>query len=378
VDNKTFWTDLNMTRLAIFSSSKGLATSGKEEVQVIEFDNGKHVLNIRYGDRVPSWFDRKVMATVEYLFLMKFTDLKAIRAEADALYLEREVEYRKAKGGGAMSEADVQSVIFQSIKQIQAKYALSLPLSAINSVMMESRVGAKIKESIKVLAETRIRRKSTYVIGPNESLLEYPEFPLLEVVSAMTRNSKGGEKEILTIYLSPFHLYNILHHRFVKSDLTFLNSFASGIAGRLSEYLRPKLYGLQKHTWSPYNMSYDDLCKFLHLKPVTARTSLLRQLKAPLDEMVTKGVIVHWELNRGLFGWELAFHHSINFYARYYKDLPAETRQEVENSLASYQERDDFIAKVLDFKAHSSVNAEDQVTIGYFERYLVLTIDAGA
>ena len=100
-------------------------------------------------------------------------------------------------------------------------------------------------------------------------------------------------------------------------------------------------------------------------------------MKPALDEMVTKGVLVHWELVRGLFGWEFSFYHSLKFFARYYGDLDGESKKAVEKALPEFRVRDDFKAKVEAFKERSGVKEDDEVTRGYFERYLALTMDTG-
>ena len=92
----------------------------------------------------------------------------------------------------------------------------------------------------------------------------------------------------------------------------------------------------------------------------------------PLNELIEKKIIVNWIITKELFGFEISFYHSLNFYEIQYKALDTKTMIKVQKGLLdlSENENDEYVRlenEVLSFI--NSTNLPKDLNIDAFKTY---------
>jgi hypothetical protein len=381
--DKIFYSDSNMTKLPIYTASKGIEPTDRE----IILKDGKTKLYISYGKRVPTIFDRKIQATIEYLFYKRYKDHALLTEEAlkeidgqTAKY----IEYRKSKFDEAISksvltEAQQQQITFTSMKIIKERFNLHLSLTDINNhVFFKYRDVGQIIQSIETLSQTRIKKQTTYSLGGEKVVFEISEMPLIDYSVTFENN-----KNHYIISLNPFSLYNIITKDYIDFDLNYLISFKKPIAARLAEYFKPLFYGSRKYNRKSRKFDYTELCKYLLITEHKAKSLILQQMKDAFSELKSKGVIFHWTLNKALFGWEIEVWISLTFFEEYYRSLDEDIKQKLEIRYTELSPNSEFRKQIDEFINNLDVNNIPQryradncsILREYYGRYLCLESD---
>jgi len=369
-ENK-FVSDLNLINLPIFTTSKKIKKTSEIEEIVLPEKNGINIkLVIRYSSEEKlTFFDRKVIANIEYLFCQKY-DIQNIETAFNTEYsrqFDLFIKERKIKKED-LSEAEKQKIIINAINIVKQEFKLFLTLGMINEVIYDKTYAhSQIKKSLEKLGSTFIHQQSDYFV--DGSKLEISSIPLIEYMYTETKNNYRNS---VIISLNSFHIVNLIKKKFVVTDIKLLNSFKSPISGRLSELLRKSLYGSKSFKKDKVTYTYDYLCAYLQLEQRTSKSLIIQQLTQPLNELIEKKIIVNWIITKELFGFEISFYHSLNFYEIQYKALDTKTMIKVQKGLLdlSENENDEYVRlenEVLSFI--NSTNLPKDLNIDAFKTY---------
>jgi len=376
-EKNTFYSDINLVDLPIFTANKIIKSENRKEIINLNKKNQKTKLVITYGKEKLTWFDRKVIASLEYIFGKQF-DFNIIQEEINIIIKTRTEEYLnifKTKKIGDLSNSEKQQIIYDSMFRLSKNYGLSVTLKTINDILNPNFYNhGNIKKSLFRLSETRIENESDYFIDSSKLTVS---FNLLDINMSET---KAKQRQNINIYLNPFHFYNLVRNNTIKSDLKLLSSFEIPIAGRLSEVLKKSLYGCEIHNNSKIIFEYDYICEYLHIKKFKTQSRIIQQLEPALNELRDKKIVINWLLQKNLLGFEVIFYRDFNFYEEYYKLQDEGIKRQIlkkENELLNNDElRDKIEKKTNHLLKHISIsNKEIEKVKGYYRKYLILTED---
>jgi len=370
-----FYTDLNLINLPIFSTSKRIKRKSEKEIIEIRKNNKKTKLIITYPQKKLTFFDRKILASIEYIFTNHLS-LAKIEKSFNNEYekeLEKVKQKHSIKSTDEIGESEKQLILFSAMENVQKEYKLYLTLKEINDLIFnKSYLHKEIKQSLIKLSQTIIYQTSHYFI--DNSVLEIPGMQLLNVIISRHKN-----RDMLTITLNPFHMINIVQKKVTRADLRLLNSFRQPIAGRLSELLNKALYGSKTFNKSKVVYDYSYICDYLQIEKRKAESLILQQLKKPFNELIEKKIIINWLLVKNLFGYEVSFYHSHNFYEDYYNMLDKKTKIKINKGLAQiiknesvyteFKNKIEMYFEKTNFKTETEL---DQVK-PFYSKYLYLT-----
>jgi len=340
-----FYTDLNLINLPIFTASKKIKNERKIEEIILDKNGIKTKLIIQFPEEKLTFFDRKVLATIEYLFCHRYNVISLEEAyikEYDKTkdwYLK---EFKKKEK--ELKESDKQQIIYETMNNLQKAFKLGLTLKNINDFVYNKTYGhSKVKKSLLKLQNTYIKQESDYFI--DGSRLELPEIPLLTFSSSREQKSNNNSRENIIISLNAFHLVNLMKKNFVISDLKLLTSFDSSIAGRLSELIKKSLYGSKIFNKDKVSFPYEYISEYLQIEKRGSLSRIKQQLEEPFKELIDKKIIVNWLLQKNLFDYEIVFFHSLQFYENYWENLEEITKKLINQGLAKLIRQEDKYKK---------------------------------
>jgi len=378
-----FYSDINLINLPIFSTSKKveLKHDNRRQVIAIEKNNVKTTLVITYPGQKLTFFDRKILAGIEYLFCKKF-DFEKIKEEYDKEFPIKKAEYLKEKKQKEeyLTERDQQTIIINTMRIVKERFQLYLYLKNINDLVFhETYMHGDIKKSVQKLSSTRIHQKSDYLI--EDETLEIDLFLIEALINReMIDNEREGKKDFLILTLNPLHIFNMINGHITQADLKLMSSFSSTIAGRLSELLKKSLYGSQYWKKNKVVFPYEYICDYLHIKKHTYESDITRQLKKPFKELIEKNIIVNWLLEKDLWGnYEISFYHSNQFYYDFCEMLDKVTKIKIEKKTAeiTQNETEYFLLQkqINNFIENAKVKTEGEKEKlkTYYRKYLILT-----
>lgn len=371
-----FYTDLNLINLPIFSSSKKIKSQNKTEKIQLEKNNIKTNLIITYPNEKLSFFDRKVLATIEYLYCKKF-DFNNTKKLFEEIQENVKLDYCKKNKikEKDLSLADEQTIIINSLENLSYEHRLYIDFKLINKFLSKTYLHSKIKKSLLKISETSINYESDYII--DGSKIQFNQV-LLNAKIVESENTKN-KKNIVSISLNPFHLYNLIYNYNTKSDLNFLNSFESSIGGRLSELLRKSIYGSKNYNKSYVVYEYTYICNYLQIEKFKSLSRIIQQIENPFKELIAKNIIVNYRIEKNLFGdYEVYFYHSFDFYKDYFESLDKDDVQKINNKIREII-KDENIYKLLqnsidDFFLNSKISSEEErkEIEPYYRYYIIL------
>jgi len=373
-----FYTDLNLINLPIFTASKKIKNEKKIEEIILDKNGVKTKLIIQFPEDKLTFFDRKVLATIEYLFCYQY-NITSLEESYIKEYDKIKEWYLKKfkKKEKDLKESDKQQIIYETMNNLQKEFKLGLTLKNINDFIYNKTYGhSKVKKSLIKLQNTYIKQESDYFI--DGSRLELPEIPLLTFSSSKESKERDNARENIIISLNAFHLVNLMKKNFVISDLKLLTSFNSAIAGRFSELIKKSLYGSRTFNKDKVNFSYDYICNYLQIEKLISESGIKRQLKTAFEELIDKKIIVNWLLQKNLFGFEIIFFHSLLFYEIYWNTLDEITKQLVNKGLANLIKQEEkyqkFEEKINQFMntVKTKDNTEKDRIKAYYTKYYYL------
>ena len=340
-----FYTDLNLINLPIFTASKKIKNERKIEEIILDKNGIKTKLIIQFPEEKLTFFDRKVLATIEYLFCHRYNVISLEEAyikEYDKTkdwYLK---EFKKKEK--ELKESDKQQIIYETMNNLQKAFKLGLTLKNLNDFVYNKTYGhSKVKKSLLKLQNTYIKQESDYFI--DGSRLELPEIPLLTFSSSREQKSNNNSRENIIISLNAFHLVNLMKKNFVISDLKLLTSFDSSIAGRLSELIKKSLYGSKIFNKDKVSFPYEYISEYLQIEKRGSLSRIKQQLEELFKELIDKKIIVNWLLQKNLFDYEIVFFHSLQFYENYWENLEEITKKLINQGLAKLIRQEDKYKK---------------------------------
>jgi hypothetical protein len=325
-----FYSDINIWHWAIFSAGKGKDKEHRQEFE-IRTDEGRHRVVVEYGERIPAWVELKVFFTIEYVFGKKF-DFDVLRADADkAIERERKI-FCEAHGIAELSPVDEQHVIYNAMDRLRNDYRLYLDIGDIAEMLYPGqRATSTIKRSLETLNDTQLKAGSTLFLGKEFSELFLERIPVIHYTG-----SSVGARGKVTVSLNAIHLFNLVQKKFIGADLNFIYSIKNPIAGMLYKYLSPRFFGSTKHGHDVRRILYSDIAEHCQIKHFTKPSYIIQQLSAPLEELKQRHFIMHWSLEKELWGEPaIDFYLNYDFFENYYSSLDAETKKRLESELAN-------------------------------------------
>jgi hypothetical protein len=373
---RTLYTDTNLVKLPIFTTSKN--TKKTKSSISLTIDSHKTSLEIKYTNGVPSWFDRRVLLSIEYLFYKRYPHQNEIRKKAETEIKNQTLRFQKESKKKTLSPIEKQHIIFRAMRNMREHYDLYITSRQISELIYtKTRASSAIKRSLEVLSQTKLLQKTTYRLAKEDTELDISELPLIEYSV-----SKIGNKDQYIINLNPLHFYNLLKRSYIGVDIFFLNSFDSPIAGRTAEFLKPLLHGQRKYGYTTKTIPYEDLCNYLHLSPFTSISRIKQQLSA-FEELIEKNVIVGWKLEKALFGYEIDFYHDVEFFHEYYSALPIEEKTKIERTVTNIatnnpEKMRNIRNRALEFIQNTGVSEDEprfNSLVEYYIRYALINED---
>jgi hypothetical protein len=374
MSKKDFFTDLNIIDLPIFSASKKIKSNKQKETIKLEKNNQVTLLEITYPEDKLTFFDRKILGTIEYLYcqLCEFSNLKKEITISINQETKNYLKKFNIDNENDLSQAEKQQIIFTVLERIKTNHKLYISLKSLNIILDKELYNhTNIKKSLLKLSETTIHNKSNYLL--DNSNIEY-SFKLLDVTMAETEKNK---RQNIIIGLNPFHFYNLINSYAVKANLQLLNSFRQPIAGRLSELLSKALYGSKLYKKNKVVYDYQYICEYLQIEKRKSESLILQQLKKPFDELIEKKIIVNWLLQKNLFDYDVEFYQSFSFYADYYNRLDKDLKIKINKGIANITKQPDkykeFKDRIDDYLSNSNTDKKELDYVKtYYSKYLFL------
>lgn len=124
----------------------------------------------------------------------------------------------------------------------------------------------------------------------------------------------GSTAETNYVWLSDWQLANINNYYQISVDRNAYLGLKFDIGKALAVALQVWLYASEHRGY--FAKKYEDLCEFLSITKHKYRSKILRQLQAPLDELVEVGWIREWELaeSKRSDGFVIIFHHGDKYW----------------------------------------------------------------
>jgi len=333
-----FYTDINLINLPIFSSSKKINRSNKTEEIVLNKNGVKTKLIIQYPEEKLTFFDRKILAGIEYLFCNLHNISSLEEAYNKEFIIQKKIFLKKFNiDEDDIKQSETQQIIFETISVIQKEFKLYITMKDINNLIYNNTYAhSMIKKSLEKLQQTIIKQESDYFV--NSSRLELPEVSLLSFSLSKTKN-----RDTMIVSLNPFHLVNLLKRNFYISDIKLLNSFQSSIAGRLHELIKKALYGSKLFNKDKVVYDYKFICNYLQVEVRNSKSLILQQFEKPLKELIEKKIIVNWEIQKNLFDFEILFYHSLQYYNNFWNTLDETIQRKINFGLAQlYKDEEEY------------------------------------
>jgi hypothetical protein len=333
-----FYTDINLINLPIFSSSKKINRSNKTEEIVLNKNGVKTKLIIQYPEEKLTFFDRKILAGIEYLFCNLHNISSLEEAYNKEFIIQKKIFLKKFNiDEDDIKQSETQQIIFETMSVIQKEFKLYITMKDINNLIYNNTYAhSMIKKSLEKLQQTIIKQESDYFV--NSSRLELPEVSLLSFSLSKTKN-----RDTMIVSLNPFHLVNLLKRNFYISDIKLLNSFQSSIAGRLHELIKKALYGSKLFNKDKVVYDYKFICNYLQVEVRNSKSLILQQFEKPLKELIEKKIIVNWEIQKNLFDFEILFYHSLQYYNNFWNTLDETIQRKINFGLAQlYKDEEEY------------------------------------
>jgi hypothetical protein len=333
-----FYTDINLINLPIFSSSKKINRSNKTEEIVLNKNGVKTKLIIQYPEEKLTFFDRKILAGIEYLFCNLHNISSLEEAYNKEFIIQKKIFLKKFNiDEDDIKQSETQQIIFETMSVIQKEFKLYITMKDINNLIYNNTYAhSMIKKSLEKLQQTIIKQESDYFV--NSSRLELPEVSLLSFSLSKTKN-----RDTMIVSLNPFHLVNLLKKNFYISDIKLLNSFQSSIAGRLHELIKKALYGSKLFNKDKVVYDYKFICNYLQVEVRNSKSLILQQFEKPLKELIEKKIIVNWEIQKNLFDFEILFYHSLQYYNNFWNTLDETIQRKINFGLAQlYKDEEEY------------------------------------
>ncbi len=333
-----FYTDINLINLPIFSSSKKINRSNKTEEIVLNKNGVKTKLIIQYPEEKLTFFDRKILAGIEYLFCNLHNISSLEEAYNKEFIIQKKIFLKKFNiDEDDIKQSETQQIIFETMSVIQKEFKLYITMKDINNLIYNNTYAhSMIKKSLEKLQQTIIKQESDYFV--DSSRLELPEVSLLSFSLSKTKN-----RDTMIVSLNPFHLVNLLKRNFYISDIKLLNSFQSSIAGRLHELIKKALYGSKLFNKDKVVYDYKFICNYLQVEVRNSKSLILQQFEKPLKELIEKKIIVNWEIQKNLFDFEILFYHSLQYYNNFWNTLDETIQRKINFGLAQlYKDEEEY------------------------------------
>ena len=333
-----FYTDINLINLPIFSSSKKINRSNKTEEIVLNKNGVKTKLIIQYPEEKLTFFDRKILAGIEYLFCNLHNISSLEEAYNKEFVIQKKIFLKKFNiDEDDIKQSETQQIIFETMSVIQKEFKLYITMKDINNLIYNNTYAhSMIKKSLEKLQQTIIKQESDYFV--DSSRLELPEVSLLSFSLSKTKN-----RDTMIVSLNPFHLVNLLKRNFYISDIKLLNSFQSSIAGRLHELIKKALYGSKLFNKDKVVYDYKFICNYLQVEVRNSKSLILQQFEKPLKELIEKKIIVNWEIQKNLFDFEILFYHSLQYYNNFWNTLDETIQRKINFGLAQlYKDEEEY------------------------------------
>jgi len=333
-----FYTDINLINLPIFSSSKKINRSNKTEEIVLNKNGVKTKLIIQYPEEKLTFFDRKILAGIEYLFCNLHNISSLEEAYNKEFIIQKKIFLKKFNiDEDDIKQSETQQIIFETMSVIQKEFKLYITMKDINNLIYNNTYAhSMIKKSLEKLQQTIIKQESDYFV--DSSRLELPEVSLLSFSLSKTKN-----RDTMIVSLNPFHLVNLLKKNFYISDIKLLNSFQSSIAGRLHELIKKALYGSKLFNKDKVVYDYKFICNYLQVEVRNSKSLILQQFEKPLKELIEKKIIVNWEIQKNLFDFEILFYHSLQYYNNFWNTLDETIQRKINFGLAQlYKDEEEY------------------------------------
>lgn len=368
-----FYTDINLINLPIFSSSKKINRSNKTEEIVLNKNGVKTKLIIQYPEEKLTFFDRKILAGIEYLFCNLHNISSLEEAYNKEFLIQKKIFLKKFNiDEDDIKQSETQQIIFETMSVIQKEFKLYITMKDINNLIYNNTYAhSMIKKSLEKLQQTIIKQESDYFI--DSSRLELPEVSLLSFSLSKTKN-----RDTMIISLNPFHLVNLLKRNFYISDIKLLNSFQSSIAGRLHELIKKALYGSKLFNKDKVVYDYKFICSYLQIEVRNSKSLILQQFEKPLKELIEKKIIVNWEIQKNLFDFEILFYHSLQYYNNFWNSLDEKVQSKINFGLAQLYKDDEeynsFIKEIESFMESLSFSDQEKFDNikDYYTKYYYL------
>ncbi len=333
-----FYTDVNLINLPIFSSSKKINRSNKTEEIVLNKNGVKTKLIVQYPEEKLTFFDRKILAGIEYLFCNLHNISSLEEAYNKEFVIQKKIFLKKFNiDEDDIKQSETQQIIFETMSVIQKEFKLYITMKDINNLIYNNTYAhSMIKKSLEKLQQTIIKQESDYFV--DSSRLELPEVSLLSFSLSKTKN-----RDTMIVSLNPFHLVNLLKRNFYISDIKLLNSFQSSIAGRLHELIKKALYGSKLFNKDKVVYDYKFICNYLQVEVRNSKSLILQQFEKPLKELIEKKIIVNWEIQKNLFDFEILFYHSLQYYNNFWNTLDETIQRKINFGLAQlYKDEEEY------------------------------------
>jgi len=333
-----FYTDINLINLPIFSSSKKINRSNKTEEIVLNKNGVKTKLIIQYPEEKLTFFDRKILAGIEYLFCNLHNISSLEEAYNKEFIIQKKIFLKKFNiDEDDIKQSETQQIIFETMSVIQKEFKLYITMKDINNLIYNNTYAhSMIKKSLEKLQQTIIKQESDYFV--DSSRLELSEVSLLSFSLSKTKN-----RDTMIVSLNPFHLVNLLKRNFYISDIKLLNSFQSSIAGRLHELIKKALYGSKLFNKDKVVYDYKFICNYLQVEVRNSKSLILQQFEKPLKELIEKKIIVNWEIQKNLFDFEILFYHSLQYYNNFWNTLDETIQRKINFGLAQlYKDEEEY------------------------------------
>jgi hypothetical protein len=369
-----FYSDINVWHWAIFSASRSVE---KERRQVFEIrtEEGKHRVVVEYGERIPAWVELKVFFTIEYVFGKKF-DFDRLREDAEkAIELERQVfcKEHSIDNPSDLTGVDEQHIIYNAMDRLRNDYRLYLDIGDIaNMLYPGKRANSAVRRSLETLNDTQLKTGSTLFLGKEFSELFLERIPVIHYTSS----GVGGRGKV-TVSLNALHLFNLVQKKFIGADLNFIYSIRNPIAGMLYKYLSPRFFGSTKHGHDTRRILYSDIADHCQIKKFTKRSYIIQQLKNPLEELKQLHFIMHWSLQKELWGEPaIDFYLNYDFFENYYSSLDQETKKRLENEVANLSDdtKESMVGEYMAGTGYIEGSEEYIKLKEYYLRYRVLNL----
>jgi hypothetical protein len=185
-----------------------------------------------------------------------------------------------------------------------------------------------------------IERETSYAIGEDRSLSErivnLIDFDLIE-----EKDSPKRDRD-LVLFVSPFHLHNLIVPQYTYLDIKFLLQLRSPIASRLYDYIKTRKYivGEKYRSKEMLVLDYEaELCKQLHIEPAKSKTAITRQLNQGMNELKEKNFIFTWEPKKNERGfWDIEIGIRAQYFLSIYNSLDPAVRETADKRYHLYSE----------------------------------------